>query len=218
VQRHLKDLAASGHVEIAGSQPARYARTQRTYTGMDIDAPSLRALVGGDISAQLQEAGVLGLRDVTAKPAQFRELFCRLTGLGQTSAALFVDLVSTLLEDRGAETSPWSFNDLIGSPYPRPYQYEAYAVFRGYGYQGQLVEAPTGSGKTMIGMMCIQDWLKDLRPGQSILILVPTSNYLQQWTGELCYKSIGLRLSPEMVFAGTPFSAGRKRWGMNMRP
>ena len=33
---------------------------------------------------------------------------------------------------------------------------------------------------------------------------MPTSNYLQQWTGELCYKSIGLRLSPEMVFAGTP--------------
>ena len=105
---------------------------------------------------------------------------------------------------RPAEASPWSFTDLIGSPYPRPYQYEAYAVFRGYGYHGQLVEAPTGSGKTMIGMMCIQDWLNDLRPGQSILVLVPTSNYLQQWTGELCYKSIGLRLSPEMVFAGTP--------------
>jgi hypothetical protein len=52
--------------------------------------------------------------------------------------------------------------------------------------------------------MCVQDWLSQLRPGQSILILVPTSNYLQQWAGELCYKSIGLRLSPEMVFSGTP--------------
>jgi superfamily II DNA or RNA helicase len=109
-----------------------------------------------------------------------------------------------LLEDRALETSPWTFADLVGSPYPRPYQYEAYAVFRGYGYHGQLVEAPTGSGKTMIGMMCIQDWLQKLRAGESILILVPTSNYLQQWSGELCYKPIGLRLSPEMVFAGTP--------------
>jgi superfamily II DNA or RNA helicase len=56
----------------------------------------------------------------------------------------------------------------------------------------------------MIGMMCIQDWLRNLRSGQSVLILVPTSNYLQQWIGELCYKPIGLNLSPEMVFAGTP--------------
>jgi superfamily II DNA or RNA helicase len=135
--------------------------------------------------------------------------------LGPSSAALFVDLVETLLEARAQEASPWTYADLIGSPYPRPYQYEAYAVFRGYGYDGQLVEAPTGSGKTMIGMMCVQDWLQDLRAGQSILILVPTSNYLQQWTGELCYKSTGLRLSPEMVFSGTPSQLERfqKRTG-----
>ena len=61
----------------------------------------------------------------------------------------------------------------------------------------------------MIGMMCIQDWLRQLRPGQSILVLVPTSNYQQQWTGELCYKPIGLRLSPELepylvALRGTP--------------
>ena len=37
----------------------------------------------------------------------------------------------------------WRHADLLGSPYPRPYQYEAYAVFRGHGYQGQVVEAPT---------------------------------------------------------------------------
>ena len=55
-------------------------------------------------------------------------------GMGQTSAALFVDLVGTLLEGRAVGTSPWTYSDLIGSPYPRPYQYEAYAVFRGYGY------------------------------------------------------------------------------------
>jgi len=204
VQRHLKDLVASGHVATIGERPARYARTQRTYTDMDVSAPSLRALVGADLHARFEEAGFGGLNEVAGRQSAFRQAFSSVTGLGQASGALFVDLVETLLEGRAQEASPWTYTDLIGSPYPRPYQYEAYAVFRGFGYDGQLVEAPTGSGKTMIGMMCVQDWLKNLRAGQSILILVPTSNYLQQWTGELCYKSIGLRLSPEMVFSGTP--------------
>jgi hypothetical protein len=204
VQRHLKDLAASGYVDILKQYPIQYQHLQRTYTEMDMDAPSLRSLVGGEIYPQLEQAGYRGLKDVLSRQASFREAFCQFTNLHEASAALFVDLVETLLEGRSLDTSPWSFTDLTGSSYPRPYQYEAYAVFRSYGYNGQLVEAPTGSGKTMIGMMCVQDWLQHLRPGQSILILVPTSNYLQQWTGELCYKPIGLRLSPEMVFSGTP--------------
>lgn len=204
VQRHLKDLVAAGYAALASPRPALYARTSRTYTEMDVDAPSLRALVGAGRYADLTAAGYPGLRDVVARQSTFRAAFSQLTGLSQASAALFVDLAATLLEQRAATGSAWTYTDLIGSPYPRPYQYEAYAVFRGYGYQGQLVEAPTGSGKTMIGMLCVQDWLRSLRAGQSILILVPTSNYLQQWAGELCYKPIGLHLSPEMVFAGTP--------------
>ena len=204
VLRHLNDLVDSGYVEALHERPIRYQPLQHAYTEMDLDAPTLRALVGSEIYARMEMEGFRGLNDVLSRQASFRENFSRITGLDSSGAALFIDLVETLQEDRGLDTSPWSFTDLIGSPYPRPYQYEAYAVFRGYGYHGQLVEAPTGSGKTMIGMMCIQDWLRNLRVGQSILILVPTSNYLQQWFGELCYKPIGLRLSPEMVFAGTP--------------
>jgi superfamily II DNA or RNA helicase len=215
VQRHLQDLEASEHVERVGQRPTRYQRTARSYTEMDVDAPSLRALVGPDLYARFEAAGYPALSDVAGRQRSFREVFEQATGLGDASAALFVDLVATLLEGREAAASAWPSADLIGSVYPRPYQYEAYAVFRGYGYGGQLVEAPTGSGKTMIGMMCIQDWLRNLRSGQSILILVPTSNYLQQWTGELCYAPIGLRLSPEMVFSGTPnqLERFRKRTG-----
>ena len=204
VQRHLKSLVASGYVELVSQRPSLYARSGRAYIEMDVNAPSLRALVGSDIYDQLEIAGSPGLSDVVGRQSAFRASFGEITGMGEKTAVLFVDLAQTLLEDKQLGTSPWSYTDLVGSPYPRPYQYEAYAVFRGYGYHGQLVEAPTGSGKTMIGMMCVQDWLKNLRSGQSILILVPTSNYQQQWTGELCYKPIGLRLSPEMVFSGTP--------------
>ena len=204
VKRHLQDLEAGGYVERASHRPVHYVRTGRPYTEMDVNAPSLRALLGAEIYDRCQNAGYSGLSDIAGRQTAFRTTFRDLTGVAEATAVIFVDLVQTLLEDSADTTGPWNFNDLVGSPYPRPYQYEAYAVFRGYGYQGQLVEAPTGSGKTMIGMMCIQDWLKDLRSGQSILVLVPTSNYQQQWTGELCYKPIGLRLSPEMVFSGTP--------------
>ena len=215
VQRHLKDLVEAGYIDIVGQRPTLYRRTLRTYTDMNVDAPSLRSLVGADLYGQLEAVGYAGLSDVASRQSAFRQVFCQIAAVNQASAALFVDLVETLLEDRSLATGPWSYTDLIGSPYPRPYQHEAYAVFRGYGYQGQLVEAPTGSGKTMIGMMVIQDWLTRVRPGQSILVLVPTSNYLQQWAGELCYKPIGLRLSPEMVFAGTPSQLERfqKRTG-----
>jgi len=204
VQRHLKDLTASGHIERVSTRPSRYLRGRRSYTGMDINAPSLRALVGAACYSRLEGASYTGLNEVVARQNAFRKSFCEITGIDQTGSVLFVDLVETLLEDQALDAGSWRHADLIGSRYPRPYQYEAYAVFRGYGYHGQLVEAPTGSGKTLIGMMCIQDWLKTLRSGQSILILVPTSNYQQQWTGELCYQPIGLRLSPEMVFSGTP--------------
>ncbi len=206
VTRHLKDLAEAGYVENANDAYAKdtYMKTACACTQMDASVPAMRALFGQDLYAKFDQAGFARLEDALARQSAFRETFCRITALSETSAALCIDLIATLLEGHAPRATQWNFTDLIGSPYPRPYQYEAYAVFRGYGFHGQLVEAPTGSGKTMIGMMCVQDWLGKLRAGQSILILVPTSNYLQQWAGELCYKPIGLRLSPEMVFAGTP--------------
>jgi superfamily II DNA or RNA helicase/predicted transcriptional regulator len=201
VERHLKNLVASGH---ATREQGRYARTSRTYTELNLDVRSLQALTTPDLYAALEADDILGLTDVDARQAAFREIFSAQTGMGDATADLFVQAVRTLIDTWPQKVSHWSHADLIGSPYPRPYQYEAYAVFRGGGYQGQVIESPTGSGKTMIGMMCIQDMLGSLRQGQSILVLAPTSNYQQQWIGELCYKPIGLRLSPEVVFSGTP--------------
>jgi superfamily II DNA or RNA helicase len=73
------------------------------------------------------------------------------------------------------------------------------------------VEAPNGSGKTLIGMLCIEDWLDELGPGQSVLVLVPTVNYQQQWVAELCLKPVGLQLQPHLVQAGTPAALDRSR-------
>jgi hypothetical protein len=203
IQRHLQELIASGH---AVRHDGQYERSDRIYSELILDELSLRALVGDRFYDQLSAQGFQGLNDVATRKSGFIGRFPQVFGWGEATAQAFVEVVETLLETHEAldVTTPWLHADLIASPYPRPYQYESYAVFRANGYQGQVIEAPTGSGKTMIGMMCIQDWLRTMTSGQSILVLVPTSNYLQQWVGELCYKPIGLRLSPEVVFAGTP--------------
>jgi superfamily II DNA or RNA helicase len=201
IHRQLADLEATGHVERAGRG---WKRTTRAYTESDVDGRSLRALVGEQTHEQLSRAGFRGLADLVGRPEELRERSAELLGMGPDTADLLVEAATVLSETRGAKASPWRHADLLGSPYPRPYQYEAFTVFRRSNYASTLVEAPTGSGKTLIGMLCIQDWLRSLRPGQSILVLVPTANYQQQWVGELCYKPIGLRLPPEVVFSGTP--------------
>jgi superfamily II DNA or RNA helicase/predicted ArsR family transcriptional regulator len=215
VRRHLQYLEASGH---AVRSDRGHARTGRTYAEIDLDSASLRAFLGPELSDRLAAAGFRGLSELEARPAAFRGHAAGEAGLSPATADLVLEAVATLLDTRPPTASAWRHADLLNSPYPRPYQYEAYAVFRGSGYQGHLVESPTGSGKTMIGMMCIQDWLRTLRPGQSILVLVPTSNYQQQWIGELCYKPIGLRLPPENVFAGTPTQLERFRRRTGSQP
>jgi superfamily II DNA or RNA helicase len=201
VRRHLLDLQASGHVTRIDRG---FKRTGRAYTELDVDAAVLRALIGPELYAPLAAAGVRGLHDAEARPDLLREQLASDAQLGPETANALLGAVASLLDSLPPEPTAWRHFDLLNSGYPRPYQYEAYSVFRGSGYQGQLVESPTGSGKTMIGMLCIQDWLRVLRPGQSILVLVPTTNYQQQWIGELCFNPIGLRLSPELVFSGSP--------------
>ncbi|MHA1154513.1 MAG: DEAD/DEAH box helicase [Candidatus Heimdallarchaeota archaeon] len=93
--------------------------------------------------------------------------------------------------------------DIINSPIPRPYQLEAYYMFKGEKYNGNIIDSPTGSGKTLMGMMCIQDWIRKLRTNESILVLVPTQNYQSQWVDSICFNEIGLQISPSFVFSGT---------------
>src|SRR5262249_21758913 len=151
----------TGHVERKGDG---YHRTKRPYFEVNQDNAALEALVGPSVYAQLENGGFRGLGDLAARRETFRSLLREVTGFGDATAALLLAAVQVMIEREpgAAGRGPWGSADLIGSPYPRPYQHEAFAIFRGYGYQGQVVEAPTGSGKTLIGMMCIQDWLATL--------------------------------------------------------
>ena len=203
VRKHLDNLIQKGHVDRGDNG---YVRTKRRYSSMNLDRGSLQALLGQSLYREFERGGFHGLSSIADRKEAFREFFKRFTGCGTDMAEMFIAVASELLgpPSSSPDVAHRRHADLIGSPYPRPYQRTAYTIFRGYGYQGQVIEAPTGSGKTMIGMMCIQDWLRTLSPGESILILVPTINYEQQWIAELCYKHTGLRLSPDELFAGTP--------------
>jgi superfamily II DNA or RNA helicase len=217
VQEHLDNLVSNGHVE---RQNGGYVRTNRPYSTINLDRASLQALLGPKFYQDFDRGGFHGLVDIPSRKQVFETFLTGLTGFRRETAHLFVAAVQELIgppsvapELRGGQHA-----DLIGSLYPRPYQRDAYVIFRGYGYQGELIEAPTGSGKTMIGMMCIQDWLRALSPGESILVLVPTVNYQQQWVGELCYKPIGLRLSPDAIYTGTPLSLEEERRDSGVSP
>ena len=202
VRDDLSDLQATGHVLAERGQ---YQRTQRPYVELDMDVVGLRGLAGPDLADELAGHGFSGLRDVDNRPQAFVSTLNESTGLEQPETGrLFIEACRTILSTTLGETSAWRFADLINGPYPRPYQRQAFVEFRHGNYQNLLIEAPTGSGKTFVGMMCIQDWLRTMNKGQSILILVPTTNYQQQWIGEMCYNNIGLGLSPEIIFSGTP--------------
>lgn len=184
VEKHLDNLMASGYVVREGEG---FARSKRAYDTINIDRHGLMALLGPDLYQVFQENGFHGLVDLDGRNNAFRVFFTKLTGAGAITADLFAAAARELtrLPRATPHFSPWHHEGIIHSPYPRPYQHDAFAVFRGFGYKGQVVEAPTGSGKTLIGMMCLDDWFHALSPGEAVLILVPTVNYQQQWVKEL---------------------------------
>ena len=200
IARHVDGLRQAGYVEeVAGG----LKRTRRGYTALNLDRASLEALLGPVLYAEFSHHGFRGMADLAGRRGAFHDFFAHLGGFGPDTADLFSAVAVELVRRPDMLPGTWPHADLIDSVYPRPYQRQAFAIFRGYSYQGQVIEAPAGSGKTMIGMMCIEDWLHGLGQGESVLIVVPTVNYQQQWLVELCYKHFGLGLSTDLVFTGT---------------
>jgi superfamily II DNA or RNA helicase len=203
VQKHIQELIETGHVTETKNE---YGTTDRLYKSSNLDDTSLQALLGSDLYSEFERAGFPGISNIVNRRSPFHKFFEELTSSGEFIADIFIAAVLEILspENTKGRLTTWHYSDVINSGFARPYQRVAYALFKGYGYQGQLIEAPTGSGKTLIGMMAIQNWLSSMSSGESILVLVPTVNYEQQWIRELCYKRIGLHLSPDDVFSGTP--------------
>jgi superfamily II DNA or RNA helicase len=212
VAEALASLLETGHIAERGG---RYAPTEQPYIDVNADRAGLAMLVGPDLARILGEAGFEGLLDALERRADFTETLIATAGLAPDACDLLLAAAEVLVRPVRAVRGRgrWQGADLAGSAWPRPYQRLLHAILRGRDYAGQAIEAPNGSGKTLVGMLCIEDWLATLAPGQSILVLVPTVNYQQQWTGELCLKPSGLRLAPHLVEAGTPSTLERSRSG-----
>ncbi|MCP4176796.1 MAG: DEAD/DEAH box helicase family protein [bacterium] len=202
INDHLKQLIQMDFIE---EQDGNFQKTNKNYIELDIDTMSLRAVVGAEIYSQLKDEGILGWHNIKLQPKEFTAVLNNILNTKTNETArLITEIGYTIRHTTMRESGDWHHADLIHSPYPRPYQREAFAAFRCHDYSNVIVESPAGSGKTMIGMMCIQDWLTAMQSGQSILVLVPTINYQQQWIQELSYLPHGLQFSPEHIFSGTP--------------
>lgn len=212
----LGALVATGH---AVERDGRYAPTDLPYLESNLDHASLAMLLGPGLTAKFADAGFEGISTALERRTEFCERFEMEAGLGPEAATLTVACLKALAAPVEAfhGDGPWEHADLSGSAHPRPYQRVIHAVFRGQGYAAQVIEAPAGSGKTLIGMLCIEDWLHAMAPGQSVLVLVPTVDHQEHWVGELCLNPIGLRVSPDIVYAGNPsgLEALRHRTGVS---
>jgi superfamily II DNA or RNA helicase len=188
----------------------RYRPTELPYVDANVDRMELGILLGPDLARQFSDAGFEGLSSILEEPDRFRERFAGATGFGGETSGLVVACAGSMARSAAAihGARPWPHAELASSAHPRPYQRLLHAILRAHRYAGQAIEAPAGCGKTFVGMLCIEDWLRTLAPGQAVLVLVPTVTYQRQWVSELCVKAVGLRLTPHLVFAGTPGTIG----------
>lgn len=202
VTDHLQGLIHAQHIE---QDDEGFVRTAHVYTELDKDEAGLRALVGRTFYDKFAKRGYDSLIAIEEQAPAFRGHFPELTGFDDpVTVEHFLETVYVLLETSTRANAGLRHRDLLHSTYPRPYQRAAYSAFRHGDFNSLIVDAPTGSGKTLIGMLCMQDWLRSFELGQSILIMVPTANYQQQWLDELCHSPHGLQLAPEVTFAGSP--------------
>jgi superfamily II DNA or RNA helicase len=210
VAQALLTLVQTGHVI---EHDGRYRASGVPYVDTNVDRSELAILFGDGLARRLADLGFEGVSSMLEQRDAFIESFAAETGLSRETASLAVACGEVLSQSAAAihGARRWPHAELASSAHPRPYQRLLHAIFRAHRYAGQVIEAPAGSGKTLVGMLCIEDWLRSLAPGEAILVLVPTANYQRQWVGELCLNPIGLRLAPHLVFAGTPGGIGAVR-------
>ncbi|MBI2767693.1 MAG: DEAD/DEAH box helicase family protein [Chloroflexi bacterium] len=203
IEAALLALVQTGHVV---EHNLRFRATEVPYVDANVDRMELTMLVGPQLAHRLSDAGFEGLSSVLEQRDAFKDLFKVETGFSEATSVLAVACAEAMAESAAGVHGArgWPHRQLTSSAHPRPYQRLLHAIFRAHRYAGQVIEAPAGSGKTFVGMLCIEDWLRMMPPGQSILVVVPTANYQRQWFGEPCLNLAGLGLAPHLVFTGTP--------------
>jgi superfamily II DNA or RNA helicase len=191
---HVDALVASGH--LRRDERGHLTRTSRRHVGVARNASALDVLTGPRLARLLHEHGVRSMADVAADPERLVDVLGDVFASRATLDA-FVAVASRLVGE--ARTSAPDWPDRVA----RAYQQRAHAALRDARYAGVVLDAPAGSGKTLVGAMCIVEWIDRLPHGRSVLVLVPSVTVQRQWVHELCYSSVGPGLAPHLVATGT---------------
>jgi len=199
---HVEALVASGHLRRAAG--GTLARTGRRHVGVAPGGGALELLVGPVVRPRLWALGVHTVGDVAdvadgSPGSGDRSGLAAALGVDEDTAATFAAVAARLTDEwRHALVRPqWPASTARG------YQRRAHALLRAARYGGVVLDAPAGSGKTMIGAMCIVDWLDRLAAGRTVLVLVPSVAIQRQWVHELCAAPAGPLLAPHLVTAAT---------------
>jgi superfamily II DNA or RNA helicase len=191
---HVDALVESGHLHR--DEQGHLSRTGRRHVGVARNASALDVLAGPRLTRALHEAGLRTIADVAADRTRVASALGDLFASAETVDALVDVAVRLVGEGRG---TPPGWPEQVA----RPYQRSAHAALREAHYAGVVLDAPAGSGKTLVGAMCIVDWIDRLPHGQTVLVLAPSVTIQRQWVRELCYSAVGPGLAPHLVATGT---------------
>jgi superfamily II DNA or RNA helicase len=191
---HVDALVASGHLHR--DEQDRLSRTGRRHVGVARNASALDVLAGPRLTRALHEAGLRTIADVAADRTRVLGALGDLFASSATVDALVA--VAERLVREGRDTIDGWPGQVV-----RPYQRRAHAALRDAHYAGVVLDAPAGSGKTLVGALCIVDWIDRLPHGQTVLVLAPSVTVQRQWVRELCYSAVGPGLAPHLVATGT---------------
>lgn len=192
---HLDALLATGH--LSRDDDGRLRRTGRRHVGVELGSDALDTLLGPRMRRLLHEAGIHSVGDVVADPVAVTEALGDVFAQRDTVDAFLLVAQRLAREAHPTARANWP-DDTV-----RDYQRDAFDALRAGGYRSLVLDAPAGSGKTLVGALCITDWLEHLATGESILVLVPSVTIQRQWVRELCYAPIGPMLPPHLVTTGT---------------
>jgi len=118
IEDNLERLLAAGHIRAEGDG---YLTTSHTYTELDLDTRSLRALLSEESYDSFHNAGFRQISEINGRFTTFETEFPEFTGMTSPEPPyLFHEVAHMLLLGSMAEARLWSFQDIIHSRFPRP--------------------------------------------------------------------------------------------------
>ena len=145
-----------------------------------LEAKGWSHLSGTDVNSVLYEVSRDFVHDESTPPRWW-------LSSGENSPAIDIEALSERIQEllagmqAASETEGVSIEGIYDGPSPRPWQEEALAAWRAADRCG-VVEAVTGTGKTLVGVLAAAEMLAE---GGKVAVVVPGRDLLDQWYEKL---------------------------------